>query len=105
MEPHDVVMADKGFSSLSNDFAQQMAYLMVPPGKRGSEQLCKTDVEKTKDVANRRIHVEQVIRRLKVFRILKDEMPISLVQNADYIVSICAFMSNLRGTITNAPRN
>ena len=105
LEPQDKIMADKGFSSLGKEFAECRAYLIVPPGKRGADQLPKQGVQKTKDVANRRIHVEQVIRRMKVFHVIKNEMPISLVPNADYIIRICAFLSNLRGPITKAPRN
>jgi hypothetical protein len=105
IEPFDGIMADKGFSSLANDFAAQQGYLYVPPGKRGGDQMTSQQVKKTTAVANRRIHVEQVIRRMKIFRLIKNEMPITLVPHADNIVKICAFMCNLYGPITKSPQN
>lgn len=61
----DEVMADKGFTN-AEDLLIRHAWLHKPPGKRGSE-----DVAKTNEIRNLRIFVEQAIRHLKTFRILK----------------------------------
>ena len=50
---------------------------------------------KKEEVANLRIFVEQAIRRLKTFKILKHEMPILLLDKFDDIVTICAALCNL----------
>ena len=94
LEPYDAVMADRGFS-IAEDLLLQRDDLFIPPGKRGQEQFTKADVQKTKTVANLRIFVEQAIRRLKTFRIIKNKLPISLTGNLDNIFFVCAALCNL----------
>ena len=48
-----------------------------------------SDVNKTSSTAKVRILVEKVIRRLKTFRILTAEMPISITVQVDDMVTIC----------------
>lgn len=94
LERSDQVMADKGFNAISADLLTRHCRLHVPPGKRGHEQMKKQDVQKTKEIAYLRIFVEQAIRRLKTFRILKHEIPISLLDKFDDIVIVCAAICN-----------
>ena len=93
-EPHDEVMADRGFT-IGEDLLLRHCKLHIPPGKRGQEQFTKAEVHKTKKIANLRIYVEQAIRRLKTFRLIKNELPISLLSNIDDIVLVCAAICNL----------
>ena len=79
-------MADKGFT-IAEVLLIRHARQHIPPGKRGSEQMRKKDVVKTKEIPNLRIFVEQAIRRLKTFRIL-------LVDKFHDIVTICAALCN-----------
>lgn len=69
--------------------------LHIPPGKRGIEQFTEAQVKKTKKVANLRIYVEQAIRRLKTFRLIKHELPIALMDKLYDIVTVCAAICNL----------
>ena len=94
LEPYDAVMADRGFT-IAEDLLVHRADLFIPPGKRGQEQFTKADVQKTNTIANLRIFVEQAIRRLKTFRTIKNELPISLIGNLDSIVIVCAALCNL----------
>ena len=94
MEQHDDVMADRGFT-IAEDFLLQHAKVHIPPGKRGQEQFSKSEVKKTKEIANLRIYVEQAIRRLKTFRLIKNELPISMLGNLDNIITVCAAICNL----------
>ena len=87
-------MADRGFT-IAEDLLLHRADLFIPPGKRGQEQFRKADVQKTNTIANLRIFVEQAIRRLKTFRTIKNELPISLIGNLDSIVIVCATLRNL----------
>ena len=96
-DPHDMIMADKGFS-IQEDCAFRSIHLMIPPGKRGITQMSVCDVEKTQKIAKLRILVEQVIRRLKTFRILKNQLPICQLHCVDKIITVCAALSN-----TNLP--
>ncbi|CAH1233133.1 Hypp605 [Branchiostoma lanceolatum] len=91
----DKVLADRGFP-IEEDVAQQYAHLLIPPGKRGSQQMTGEQVTKTKEIANRRIFVEQAIRRLKTFRILKYELPITMLHQVDEMIQVCAALCNLQ---------
>ena len=91
MEQHDEVMADRGFT-ISEDLLLQHAKLHIPPGKRGQEQFSKSEVKKTKEIANLRIYVQQAVRRLKTFRLIKNELPISMLGN---LIAVCAAICNL----------
>ena len=95
LEPYDAVMADKGFSNLLPDFTLLHTQLLTPPGRHGAAQMPAADVLKTKQIANRRIYVEQAIRRLKYFRILKFEVPITLCQHLDDILRVICGICNL----------
>ena len=65
----ECVMADKGFN-IADLLTLKHADLVIPPGRRGAMQMPKSDVILTKEIANRRIRVEQVIRRIKTFTML-----------------------------------
>ena len=95
LEPYDEIMANKGFM-IRQECEACRVHLRIPPGKRGTAQMTVTDVTNTKKVANIRILVEQVIRRVKTFRIMKYEMPISLVGAANKIVRVVSGLCNLQ---------
>ena len=63
LEQCDEVMADRGFT-ISEDLLLQHANLHIPPEKCGQEQFSKSEVKKTKEIANLWIYVEQAIRRM-----------------------------------------
>ena len=87
-------MADKGFN-INDLVTLKRAEVVIPPGRNGACQMSKKDIQKTKDIANRRIRVEQVIRRLKCFNILKYEVPITLLHVLDDIFILCCALCNL----------
>ena len=55
--------------------------------------------KENKDNANNPIIVEQVPSRLKTFRILKCELPITLIGHIDDIVIVCSALCNLKEPI------
>ena len=81
-------MADRGFK-ITEDLMMHMATLCIPPSCASSMQLLPRDVRETSNIANVRIYVEQAIGRLKVFLLLKNELPISLLPLADDIAVFC----------------
>ena len=97
-DPYDMIQADKGFN-ISDECAARLLSMHVPPGLRGSIQRSTPAVAKTKRVANLRILVEQVIRRLKSFRILGGQLPVSLIPFLDRIIRVCAALTNLKDPI------
>ena len=95
IDPGDVVLADRGFS-IAGDLLQRHARLEIPPPSSGWEQHIADDVNKTKRIANTRIHVERAIGRLKIFRLLTTTIPVQLVALMDDIVIICSAICNLQ---------
>jgi len=75
--PYDQILADRGFT-LQDDFAVECsAELIIPAFTRGKKQLEAKDVEKSREMARVRVHIERVIGALKRrFRILQGVMPI-----------------------------
>ena len=96
--PHTRIMADKGFN-IFQECAAKSIYLTVPPGKRGTSQMTPSEVKKTSQIAKLRILVEQVIRRVKTFRIIANELPISMLPHLNDILVVCAALSNLKNPI------
>ena len=54
------------------------------------------EVSKTSAIAKVRILVEQIIRRTKTFKILANELPMSLLENVDDIMLVCAALCNFK---------
>ena len=71
----------------------------IPLGKRGMSQMGNVEVSKTNRIAKMRILVEQVIRRIKIFKILSTELPISLIPHIDDILIVCAAIANMKEPI------
>ena len=94
IEPRDLIMADRGFP-IQEELLSRGASLLIPPASSGIEQMTKSNVDKTKNVANARIHVERAIGRMKDFSILQTTLPITLVPIVDDIIVICAALCNL----------
>lgn len=92
IEPYD--LADRGFT-IREDLLFCNAILEIPPPSAGLQQMSRSNVLKTKKIANARIHVERAINRIKWFKILSLVLPLSLVPLFDKILVICAALSNL----------
>ena len=86
-------MADKGFN-IQNECTANSIYLIIPPGRRGQSQMSPSEIAKTSEIATDRIIVEQVIRRMKTFKIIAGEMPITMLPHADDILVAIAALSN-----------
>ena len=97
----DQVLADRGFS-VREELMMRGAELVLPPVTKGKAQFSSNDVVKTKRVANVRIHVERVIQRLKLFRILSSVIPISLADKMNDVLTICAGITNKKGPIVKS---
>ena len=94
VEPYDQIMADRGFK-IREDLMLFQATLAIPPSTTGNQQMLGKDVQETSRIANVRIYVEQAIGRLKHFKMLKDELPITCLPLCDDIVITCCSLCNL----------
>ena len=84
---HCSIMPDKGFN-LFDECDARSFYFIVPPGRRGTAQMAPDDISKTSNIAKVRIPVEEVIMCMKIFQILPNELPISMLSSID---SVCSF--------------
>ena len=95
IEPFDQVMADRGFK-IKTDLAMHQATLCIPPSAAKGSQMTQSDVKSTSNIANVRIYVEQAIKRIKEFRILKTQQPLLYWPLMNDIVQICGALVNLK---------
>jgi hypothetical protein len=99
-EQSDAIMVDKGF--LISDFTTPRGVeLIIPPFKRKNKQFLPHEVEKTKSIANLRIHVEREMERIKNFRILQGNMPITMSEKVSGIWKVCVYLTNLLPPLVN----
>ena len=98
LDCHDMLQADKGFH-IRDECDKLNITLDIPVGLRGKTQMTKIGVERTKRVATLRILVEQVIRRLKIYKVLSRQITISELPSLYKIVLVCAALSNLKEPI------
>ena len=105
--PGDLVLADRGFT-MQESLMFYQAQLAVPAFTRGKHQLDPVDVERTRGIANVRIHVKRVIGLLRrKYSILSGILPIDFlkcnlqgskeeaVPMIDRIITVCAALVNL----------
>lgn len=100
LENGDEVLADRGFL-VREELASVGAILRIPSFTKGKSQLPGSCVDISRQLSRVRIHVERVIGHLKDFKILNTVIPISHVDMLDDIVTICACLTNLRGTVVS----
>jgi hypothetical protein len=98
INPDDQVLADRGFG-LQEDFMLKHATLVIPPAAKGGAQMTSHNIRKTKTVANVRIHVERVIRRLKCFRFISTSVSITMVRYCNDAIKVIGALINLQPPI------
>jgi hypothetical protein len=76
-------------------------FQVIPPGRKGESQMTEADVARTGAVANRRIFVEQAIRRIKTFKFLQNEVSITQIHVVDDVMKIVCGLCNLRCPLSN----
>ena len=59
----EIILADRGFP-IREEALVLGVDVINPPGKRGQDQMLSSDVQKTREIANRRIYIENAIGRL-----------------------------------------
>nr|XP_047137441.1 uncharacterized protein LOC105845924 [Hydra vulgaris] len=93
-----VCLADKGFN-IQELLLKKKVVLVCPPFKKKGLHFTRTKVLSAKEIARSRVHVERSIRRLKEFKICKNELSLTMLNLIDYIYIICGALSNLQPSI------
>ena len=87
-------MADRGFT-IADNLAPFGVSLNLPSFLGGREQLTPDEVKESQTIASVRIHVERAIQRVKRFRILRNEIPLTLHGSINQIWTVCCLLCNL----------
>ena len=93
--PGDIVLAERGFN-ISKSVGMMQASWHIPAFTKEKDQLHADEIEKTRTIANVRIHVERVIG---MYSILHDTIPIDFVlirkgEDTPLIDRICWALTN-----------
>ncbi|XP_066936169.1 uncharacterized protein [Clytia hemisphaerica] len=89
----DSVMADRGFT-VADDLSPLGVSLNIPCFLEGRDQLTAAEVKESQTIASVRIHVERAIQRIKKFRILRNEIPLTLHGSINQIWTVCCLLTN-----------
>lgn len=95
----DVILADRGFT-IEDLLLSKNVSVNIPefvPQKKG--QLEPTQLDRSKKISSKRIHVERLIGLAKTYRILCGPLPHKLVPLGSRIVFVCFMLINFRCNI------
>ena len=98
LEPGDVI---QGFPFIDTNGS----ITLIPPSANQNEQFTRDEVKETENIASMRIHIERVIQRLKMYRILSHQISRTLFPIIDQLVHVCAVLVNLQSPIINVGNN
>ena len=93
----DVIMADKGFN-IQDLLAIHGVQLIAPPIMTKNTVSARASTA-TRRVANARVHVERIIRKLECFYILRGVIPLTFKSYITSIVRVCAAIVNLQPSL------
>ena len=96
LQPGDAVMADKGFN-IQDILARQETVLIAPPIMRKNNVSARASTA-TRRVATARVHIERMIRRLKLSHFIPAVIPLSCEANTTS-VTVCAILVNLQPSV------
>ena len=93
LEKGDSVMADRGFD-IQDQLMPLGVRLNIPAFSKGKVQFSNEELIETRRIATLRIHVERAMERIKNYHILDRNIPSSLNNIAEQIVTVCAILTN-----------
>jgi hypothetical protein len=99
--PGDLILADRGFT-IHESAGLYCAEVKLPPFTRGKKQLCKAEVDTSRQLSRVRIHVERVIGLVRQkYSILRSIIPVNFIMNQeggssaiDKVVTVCCALCN-----------
>ena len=89
----DSVMADRGFT-IEDDLKKINVALNIPAFLDGRDQLDEDEVPESQSIASVHSHVERLMSRLKKFRLIKTEIPLTMHGSITQICTVCSLLCN-----------
>jgi len=102
IDPGDDICADRGFTIHHLTYALGIGMLMPPKMQRGVQFFSQEQAEETSKIANKRIHIERAMKRIKAFKYLTKVIPFDQFDILSHIVFVIAFLSNLQPPIIDS---
>ena len=107
--PGDYVLADRGFD-IRDSVGFYYAEVILPSFTKGKKQLSAKEVEKSRQIACKRIHVERVIGLLRnKYTILQATLPLDYLMKTcneyctlDKIAVVCSALCNMCPSIVSS---
>jgi hypothetical protein len=96
LDDGDDVCADKGFTIHHLTYALGIGMVMPPKKQRGVSGFTEEQCELTSKIANKRIHVERAMKRLKAFSYLTRVIPATQFDLLGHIVFVVGMLSNFQ---------
>ena len=90
-----MAMFDKGFN-VQDLFLDQQVNCVLPLLVRSKRQFTLSEVYQGKIIARARIHVERVMGRLNEFRLLKNILPLTMIDLCDRMWIIAGAIVNIQ---------
>lgn len=100
LESGTCLLADRGFMNFSILSTKGVGMFVPPKGKR-NQGFSVQNVLDTRKIANKRIHVERVMSRIKAYSWLKKTVRASQVDLISDVVSIVCNLCNLQNALTD----
>ena len=85
-------MADKGFN-LFEECGGRNSTFIASPCKGSASQMTLAEVSKASEIAKVSILVQKIIRRIKTFKILANELPVLMLENDSWFHLIKSFFN------------
>lgn len=97
-ECNDAIMVDKGFL-IEEECSRAGVKLFHPPFLKKNKQLSFEDGTNNTQIARARVHIERAIQRMKIFHVLKNNMPWKCMCKVDKIINIICGIVNISNPI------
>lgn len=91
------ILADRGFKHLESHLSNKNVKILRPPSVSKDCKMSKAEAVESKVIASLRVHIERVIRRVRLYRILKPHSVVNnkLVKSLDDVVKVSCGLINL----------
>ncbi|XP_065675862.1 uncharacterized protein LOC136092071 [Hydra vulgaris] len=89
----DSVIADRGFT-IEEKLANTNVSLNIPSFLEGRNQFTLAEVKESQTIASVRIHIERAIQRIKRYKIIRNEISLSLHGSVNQIWTIICLLTN-----------